>query len=124
MSRGLNKVMIIGGLGSDTEMRYTPSGKPVTSFSVAVSRGWRTSEGERKEATEWFNVVSWGNLAEICNQHLHKGSQVYIEGRLQTRNWEDASGTRHYRTELVANEMIILDGRHYVADDEYADIEF
>lgn len=124
MSRGLNKVMIIGGLGSDPEMRYTPSGKPVTSFSVAVSRGWRTSEGERKEATEWFNVVSWGNLAEICNQHLHKGSQVYIEGRLQTRNWEDASGTRHYRTELVANEMIILDGRHYVADDEYADIEF
>jgi single-strand DNA-binding protein len=124
MSRGLNKVMIIGGLGSDPEMRYTPSGKPVTSFSVAVSRGWRTSEGERKEATEWFNVVSWGNLAEICNQHLHKGSQVYIEGRLQTRNWEDATGTRHYRTELVANEMIILDGRHYVADDEYADIEF
>lgn len=124
MSRGLNKVMIIGGLGSDPEMRYTPSGKPVTSFSVAVSRGWRTSEGERKEATEWFNVVSWGNLAEICNQHLHKGSQVYIEGRLQTRNWEDATGMRHYRTELVANEMIILDGRHYVADDEYADIEF
>jgi single-strand DNA-binding protein len=124
MSRGLNKVMIIGGLGSDPEMRYTPSGKPVTSFSVAVSRGWRTSEGERKEATEWFNVVSWGNLAEICNQHLHKGSQVYIEGRLQTRNWEDATGTRHFRTELVANEMIILDGRHYVADDEYADIEF
>ena len=124
MSRGLNKVMIIGGLGSDPEMRYTPSGKPVTSFSVAVSRGWRTSEGERKEATEWFNVVSWGNLAEICNQHLHKGSQVYIEGRLQTRNWEDATGTRHYRTELVANEMIILDGRHYVADDEYADSEF
>jgi len=124
MSRGLNKVMIIGGLGSDTEMRYTPSGKPVTSFSVAVSRGWRTSEGERKEATEWFNVVSWGNLAEICNQHLRKGSQVYIEGRLQTRNWEDTNGTRHYRTELVANEMIILDGRHYVTDDEYADSEF
>jgi single-strand DNA-binding protein len=124
MSRGLNKVMIIGGLGSDPEMRYTPSGKPVTSFSVAVSRGWRTSGGERKEATEWLNVVSWGNLAEICNQHLHKGSQVYIEGRLQTRNWEDTSGTRHFRTELVANEMIILDGRHYVADDDYADIEF
>ncbi len=124
MSRGLNKVLIIGALGSEPEMRYTPSGKPVTSFSVAVSRGWRTSEGERKEATEWFNVVSWGNLAEICNQHLRKGSQVYIEGRLQTRSWDDAGGIKHFRTELVANEMIILDGRSYVADDDYNDIDF
>lgn len=124
MSRGLNKVLIIGALGSEPEMRYTPSGKPVTSFSVAVSRGWRTSEGERKEATEWFNVVSWGNLAEICNQHLRKGSQVYIEGRLQTRSWDDSSGTKHFRTELVANEMIILDGRSYVADDDYNDADF
>jgi single-strand DNA-binding protein len=124
MSRGLNKVLIIGALGSEPEMRYTPGGKPVTSFSVAVSRGWRTSEGERKEATEWFNVVSWGNLAEICNQHLRKGSQVYIEGRLQTRSWDDAGGMKHFRTELVANEMIILDGRSYVADDDYNDIDF
>ncbi len=124
MSRGLNKVLIIGALGSEPEMRYTPGGKPVTSFSVAVSRGWRTSEGERKEATEWFNVVSWGNLAEICNQHLRKGSQVYIEGRLQTRSWDDASGIKHFRTELVANEMIILDGRSYVADDDYNDADF
>ncbi len=124
MSRGLNKVLIIGALGSETEMRYTPGGKPVTSFSVAVSRGWRTSEGERKEATEWFNVVSWGNLAEICNQHLRKGSQVYIEGRLQTRSWDDASGIKHFRTELVANEMIILDGRSYVAEDDYNDADF
>lgn len=124
MTRGLNKVLIIGVLGSEPEMRYTPSGKPVTSFSVAVTRGWRTSEGERKEATEWFNVVSWGNLAEICNQHLRKGSQVYIEGRLQTRSWDDAGGVKHFRTELVANEMIILDGRSYVADDDYNDIDF
>ena len=124
MSRGLNKVLIIGALGSEPEMRYTPGGKPVTSFSVAVSRGWRTSEGERKEATEWFNVVSWGNLAEICNQHLRKGSQVYIEGRLQTRSWDDASGIKHFRTELVANEMIILDGRSYVAEDDYNDADF
>ena len=121
MTRGLNKVLIIGSLGADPEMRYTPGGKPVTSYSVAVNRGWRTSEGERKEATEWFNVVAWGNLAEICNQYLHKGSQVYVEGRLQTRSWEDNSGTRHFRTELVANEMIILDGRNYVA--EYDDNE-
>ncbi len=94
MTRGLNKVLIIGCLGADPEMRYTPGGKPVTSYSVAVNRGWRTSEGERKEATEWFNVVAWGNLAEICNQYLHKGSQVYVEGRLQTRSWEDTGGTQ------------------------------
>ena len=116
MTRGLNKVLIIGSLGADPEMRFTPGGKPVTSYSVEVNRGWRTSEGERKEATEWVNVVAWGHLAEICNQYLRKGSQVYVEGRLQTRNWEDSSGTRHFRTELVANEMIILDGRSYVAD--------
>lgn len=124
MARGLNKVMIIGNLGGDPEMRYTPGGKPVTSFSVAVSRGWRTSEGERREATEWFNVVSWGNLAEICNQHLRKGLYVYVEGRLQTRSWDDAEGTRHFRTELVANEMIILDGRNAVLDDDYSENGF
>jgi single-strand DNA-binding protein len=124
MTRGLNKVMIIGGLGADPEMRYTPSGKPVTSFSVAVNRGWRTSEGERREATEWFNVVSWGNLAEICNQHLRKGSQVYIEGRLQTRSWEDAEGVRHFRTELVANEMIMLDNRGPMVEEDYGDLEY
>lgn len=124
MTRGLNKVLIIGSLGADPEMRYTPGGKPVTSYSVAVNRGWRTSEGERKEATEWFNVVAWGNLAEICNQFLHKGSQVYVEGRLQTRSWEDSSGARHYRTELVANEMIILDGRSYTADFDDSDSDY
>ncbi len=116
MSRGLNKVMIIGNLGKDPEMRYTPSGKPVTSFSVATSRSWVTTEGERREATEWFNVVTWGNLAEICNQQLHKGTKVYIEGHLQTRSWEDAEGQKHFRTELVANEMIILDSRHSEQD--------
>ena len=111
MSRGLNKVMIIGNLGRDPEMRYTPSGKPVTSFSVATSRSWVTTDGERREATEWFNVVSWGNLAEICNQHLRKGSRVYVEGHLQTRSWDDAEDQKHFRTELVANEMIVLDSR-------------
>ena len=124
MTRGLNKVLIIGSLGADPEMRYTPGGKPVTSYSVAVNRGWRTSEGERKEATEWFNVVAWGNLAEICNQYLHKGSQVYVEGRLQPRSWEANSGTRHFRTELVANEMIILDGRNYVAEYDDSETEY
>ncbi len=111
MSRGLNKVMIIGNLGRDPEMRYTPGGKPVTSFSLASSRMWVAADGQRREETEWFNVVTWGNLAEICQQHLAKGQQVYIEGRLQTRGWEDESGQRHFRTEVVANEMIILGNR-------------
>ncbi|MEJ2556316.1 MAG: single-stranded DNA-binding protein [Anaerolineae bacterium] len=111
MTRGLNKVMIIGNLGRDPEMRYTPSGKPVTSFSLACSRSWVSSDGERREETEWFNVVAWGNLAEICNQHLSKWQQVYVEGRLQTRSWEDNNGQRHFRTEVVANEMIILGNR-------------
>lgn len=109
--RGLNKVMVIGYLGRDPEMRYTPSGRPVTSFSVATNRSWVAADGERREETEWFNVVAWGSLAEICKQHLSKGQQVYVEGRLQTRGWEGADGKKHYRTELVANEMIILGDR-------------
>ena len=118
MSRGLNKVMIIGNLGRDPEMRYTPSGKPVTSFSVATSRSWVTAEGERREATEWFNVVAWRDLAEVCNQVLHKGSKVYIEGRLQTRSWEGQNGQKHYRTEIVADEMILLDSRERSVESE------
>src|ERR1700752_1687451 len=94
MSRGLNKVQIIGHLGRDPEMRYTPSGRPVTSFSVAVSRAWTSTDGERHEETEWFNVVAWSNLAETCKQVLTKGQQVYIEGLLQTRRWEDAEGKK------------------------------
>ncbi|MDD5467102.1 MAG: single-stranded DNA-binding protein [Anaerolineales bacterium] len=109
MSRGLNKVMIIGRLGRDPEMRYTPSGRPVTTFSVATSRSWNTSDGDRRTETEWFNVVAWGNLAEICKQYLYKNRLVYIEGRLQTRHWEDSDGNKHSSTEIVANEMIMLD---------------
>ena len=111
MSRGLNKVMIIGRLGRDPEMRYTPSGRPVTTFSLATSRTWNTSDGERRTETEWFNVVAWGGLAEICKQYLNKGQQVYVEGRLQTRHWDDSEGTKHSSTEIVANEMIILGDR-------------
>lgn len=121
MPRGLNKVIIIGHVGRDPELRYTPSGRPVASFSVAVGRTWTSSEGERHEETEWFNVVAWGTLAEICKTHLLKGHQVYVEGRLQTRSWEDDNGKKHFRTELVANEMILLGDRtldqHYSDDD-------
>jgi single-strand DNA-binding protein len=116
MMRGLNKVMVIGNVGRDPEMRYIPSGKPVTSFSVATSRSWTNSEGERREETEWFNVVAWGNLAEICKQHLRRGQQVYIEGRLQTRSWEDYEGKKRFRTELVASEMILLGGRRSASE--------
>jgi single-strand DNA-binding protein len=131
MARGLNKVMIIGHLGRDPEMRYTPSGRPVTSFSVATSRTWVSAEGDRREETEWFNVVAWGSLAEICKAHLTKNQQVYIEGRLQTRGWEDDNGKKHYRTELVANEMILLGDRrstnevdYYADDSEGSDYAF
>ena len=130
MSRGLNKLMIIGHLGRDPEMRYTPSGRPVTTFSVATSRTWQSAAGERHEDTEWFNVVAWGGLAEICNQHLQKGMQVYVEGRLQTRRWEDAEGNKHFTTELVAKEMIMLGEKKealrtsYNQDEEEGDFPF
>lgn len=118
MSRGLNKVLIIGNLGRDPEMRYTPSGRPVTTFSVATSRSWKTSDGERKSETEWFNIVAWGSLAEICNQYLKKGQQVYIEGRLQTRRWEDDEGNKRSTTEVVAREMTMLGDRRDRKEDE------
>ena len=111
MSRGLNKVMIIGHLGRDPEMRYTPSGRPVTTFSTAVSRTWNSSDGERHSETEWFKVVAWGNLAEICKKYLTKGQQVYIEGRLQTRQWEDKEGQKRTSVEVVANEMMMIGDR-------------
>jgi len=115
MSYGLNKVMIIGNLGKEPEMRYTPSGRPVTTFTVAVSRSWNTADGERHTDTEWFNVVAWGKLAEICKQYLNKGQQVFVEGRLQTRRWEDKEGVKHNTVELVANEMMMLGERREAA---------
>lgn len=108
MSRGLNKVMIIGHLGRDPEMRYTPSHRAVTNFNVAVGRSWKSADGEKHSETEWFNVVAWGGLAEICHQYLSKGQQVYIEGRLQTRKWEDDEGQQRTTVEIVAKEMIML----------------
>lgn len=111
MSRGLNKVMVIGHLGRDPEMRYTPSGRPVTTFTLAVTRSWNSADGERHTETEWFNIVAWGNLAEICKQYLVKGQQVYVEGRLQTRRWDDKDGQKHTNVEIVANEMMMLGER-------------
>ena len=110
MAGGLNKVMIIGNVGRDPEMRYTPSGSAVTSFSVAVTRRWMTPDNQPRDETEWFNVVAWDKLAETCNQFLSKGRLVYVEGHLQTRSWEQ-DGQKRYKTEVVAREMIILDSK-------------
>lgn len=121
MNRGLNKVMLIGHLGRDPEMRYTPSGQPVTSFTIATNRTWNTSDGNLHTETDWFNIVTWSNLAEICNQHLKKGQHVFIEGRLQTRRWEDKDGKKHITTEVVASEMLILGNHRGISADQSED---
>jgi len=109
MARDLNKVQMTGRLGADPEMRYTPQGHAVTTFRAASNRSWRTSEGEAHEDTEWFRVVAWNKLAEICNQWLSKGSRVYVEGRMQTRQWQDQEGQTRSQTEVIAIDIIILD---------------
>jgi single-strand DNA-binding protein len=106
---GLNKVMIIGNVGTEPEMRYTANGNPVTTFRMAASRNYTTPEGERREETEWFNVVTWSRLAETCSQFLRKGSKVYVEGRLRTRSWESQDGQKRFRTEVVAQTVLFLD---------------
>jgi single-strand DNA-binding protein len=116
MAGGLNKVMLIGNVGRDPEMRYTPNGAAVTSFSVAVSRRWTTPDNQQRDETEWFNVVAWDKLAETCNQLITKGRRVYIEGRLQTRSWEGQDGQKRYRTEVVAATMLLLDNRQQGAE--------
>ena len=117
MSRGLNKVMIIGNLGGDPEIRYTKSGQPRTTFSVATNRSWVSSDGEKHDETQWFSVVAWGRLAETCHKYLKKGKQVYIEGRLQTRQWDDADGKQRSSTEIIAQEMIMLGNRSQSNED-------
>jgi single-strand DNA-binding protein len=105
----VNRIIIIGNLGSEPEMRFTPNGRPVTSFSAATNRRYTTSEGERREETEWFTIVTWGRLAEQCNQFLSKGRLVYVEGRLRTHSWEGQDGQKRYRNEIVADRVSFLD---------------
>lgn len=107
----LNKVMLIGNLGADVELRYTQSGAPVASFRVATTERWKGQDGQMQESTEWVPIVAWKRLAEICGEYLHKGSRVYIEGKLQTRKWQDQNGNDRYTTEIVAREMKMLDSR-------------
>jgi single-strand DNA-binding protein len=109
MAGSLNKVMIIGNVGRDPEMRYTPNGSAVTSFSVAVSRRWTSQDGQQQDETEWFNVVTWNKLAETCSEYVKKGRSVFVEGRLRTRSWDGQDGQKHYRTELIAQDVRFLD---------------
>lgn len=111
MAGSLNKVMIIGNVGRDAEMRYTPNGTPTTRFTVAATRRWTSPDGERREVTEWFNIVTWTRLAEQCNEWITKGRLVYVEGRLQTRTWAGADGLERRTVEVVANRVVPLDSR-------------
>jgi single-strand DNA-binding protein len=112
MAGSLNKVMLIGNVGRDPEMRYTQSGEPVTTFSIATNRRVRgTADGQFQDETEWHNIVAWGKLAEQCNEYLTKGRKVFVEGRLQTRSWDGQDGQKRFRTEIVANTMLMLDQR-------------
>ena len=107
----VNKVILIGNLGSDPELKYTPSGAAVTNFNVATNEVWNDKDGNKQERTEWHRVVLWRKLAEIAGEYLKKGSKVYLEGRLQTRSWEDKDGVKRYTTEVVADNMTMLDAK-------------
>ena len=110
--RGVNKAIILGNLGQDPEVRYTQSGTAVANFSVATTETWKDKNtGEKQEKTEWHRCSAFGKLAEICGEYLHKGSKVYIEGKIQTRKWQDQSGQDRYTTEIVLSEMQMLDSR-------------
>lgn len=108
MAGSVNKVIILGRAGKNPEVRYTQSNQSVASFSVATSRTWLDKNGERQESTEWHNITAWGKLAEICRDYVVKGKQVYIEGRLQTRSWDDKEGNKRYTTEIVAQTLVLL----------------
>jgi single-strand DNA-binding protein len=121
--RGVNKVILIGNLGSDPELRSTPGGSSVSTFTLATNESWNDKEGTRQERTEWHRIVAWGKLAEICSQYLRKGKQVYIEGRLTTRSWEDKQGNQRKTTEIVAQTMMMLGGRGGSQDEGRTDAD-
>ncbi len=111
MAMGVNKVILLGNLGSDPELRYTPSGVAVANFNLATNERWPDKEGNMQEKTEWHRIVCWRKLAEIAGEYLKKGSPVYLEGKLQTRNWEDQNGVKRFQTEIIANNMQMLGRR-------------
>jgi single-strand DNA-binding protein len=106
---GLNKLMVIGNIGTDPEMRYTPNGNPVTSFRLATSRSYTAADGERRQDTEWFTVVAWNQLAEQCNQFLTKGRRAYVEGRISSHTWSGQDGQNRFRNEIIADKVLFLD---------------
>ncbi len=108
--RSLNRVLLLGNVGKDPEVRYTASGRAVATFSLATSQRWKDQEGNDQEKTEWHRIVAWGRLGEICGEFLSKGKQVFIEGRIQTREWEDQDGNKRVTVEIIANDMILLGG--------------
>jgi single-strand DNA-binding protein len=114
----VNKAIIVGNLGADPEVRYTQAGSQVATFNVATTERWRDKDGSMQESTEWHRVVAWAKLAEICGEYLRKGSKVYIEGRIQTRKWQDQNGNDRYTTEIIAREMKMLDSRSTGNDSE------
>ncbi len=107
----LNKVMLIGNITKDPEAKTLPSGQSLSNFSIATNRTWKDKDGSKKEQAEFHNIIAWGKLAEICNQYLKKGSKVYIEGRLQTRSWDDQNGVKKYRTEIIAENLSMLSSK-------------
>ncbi|HZI57480.1 MAG TPA: single-stranded DNA-binding protein [Verrucomicrobiae bacterium] len=112
MAKSVNKVILVGNLGKDPEVKYTPSGTPVAKFSLATNERYKDKGGEWQDRTEWHNIVAWQRLAEIVGEYVKKGSKIYIEGRLQTSSWEDKqSGEKKYRTEVVASDLVLLGGR-------------
>ena len=120
----VNKAILVGNLGSDPDIRYTPSGTAVANFSLATNEQWTNKDGEKTEKTEWHRIVAWGRLGEICGEYLKKGSQVYIEGRIQTRAWEDRDGNKRYTTEIIAQAMQMLgssmkEGQARLIDERY-----
>jgi single-strand DNA-binding protein len=111
MAGGVNKAILIGNLGADPEVRFTPGGQAVANFRIATSESWKDKEGNKQEKTEWHRIVVWGKLAELCGEYLKKGRKAYVEGRLQTREWTDKEGKKNYTTEVVAKEVTFLDSR-------------
>jgi len=128
MALGVNKVILIGHLGNDPELKYTPNGTAVASFRIATNERWPDKEGNMTDHTEWHHVVAWRKLAEIIGEYLKKGSQVYIEGKLRTRNWEDQSGVKHYQTEIIASSMQMLGRKgetpQAAGKEEFTDTDF
>jgi single-strand DNA-binding protein len=119
MAKSVNKVILVGNLGKDPEVKYTPSGTPVAKFSLATNERYKDKNGEWQDRTEWHSIVAWQRLAEIVGEYVKKGSKLYIEGRLQTSSWEDKqSGEKKYRTEIIAQDLVLLGGRGETGDSE------